>query len=414
MPLPPVSPQPTVRSNASGDDLSADRHALAAPADVQTSVPTLGAYLARASGHERGKARAIFRWLAANVDYDVAALAAFSMPSAGPDDVLRRRRAVCQGFSDLFVALAQTAGLDAAAVSGYARGASYRVGEPYTEHDRHAWNAVKCEGRWMLIDPTWGAGHVDVRSSGYTRCFDPFWFFTPPEQFIHTHWPSDTRWQLLSRPMSQSEQEALPYYRSEWFTHGLSANHLHGHTITCTGSTEITIHAPDGVTVMGQLAEHNADGEPPWTLSQHDGSGWAVRVVTPSVGSHILRLYCMPAAAVAYTWCADLRITASHLASRPVPFPHQLAGFAQHRARLVSPVAGLLRSGDRVHFEVHCPAVADIAVIQGKEWTHLRRVGAAFSGDVRVKPGRLAVAACAATRRTTQRSYEFLLQYDVR
>ncbi len=414
VPLSSPAPHSVARSNVPDDDHSADQHAIAAPAEARASVSALAAYLARASIHERGKARAIFRWLAANIEYDVAALAAPSKPSNAPDDVLRRRRAVCQGFSDLFVALAHGAGLNAAAVSGYARGAFYRAAEPYTEQDRHAWNAIKIDGGWMLLDPTWGAGHVDVRDGAYTRCFDPFWFLTPPDHFIHTHWPTDTRWQLLSRPLSLAEQEQLPYYRSEWFTLGLSAPLLHGHTISCSDSTEITIHAPDDVAVMGQLGENDTLAGLPWTLSQHDKTGWIVRIVPPAVGSHVLRLYCRRAEASAYAWCADFRLAATHVTSPAVPFPRQLAGFEQHRARLVSPVSGVLRHKDRVRFEVYCPDVADVAAIQGREWTHLKRAGRTFAEEITVKQGQLTLAACAATRGSATRSYDALLQYDVR
>lgn len=182
----------------------ADSLALAIPASATGSVDTLAAYLNRGLTSDTERARAIYTWLTANVDYDVAAYfrGRLGIPSQLPADVLRRRRAVCDGFSGLFYALGTRMGLEVAVVQGVAKGGN---GDPRSEQQRggHSWNAVKVDGEWRLVDATWGAGDLIGRS--FVRRVREFYFFADPERLVFSHLPRESRWQLLPRPLSGSE-----------------------------------------------------------------------------------------------------------------------------------------------------------------------------------------------------------------
>jgi hypothetical protein len=68
------------------------------------------------------------------------------------------------------------------------------------ETDQHAWNAVKIEGSWRLVDVTWASQVTGVREG---------FFMVPPEQFIETHYPSHSDWQLLKgQEWSESQFDA--------------------------------------------------------------------------------------------------------------------------------------------------------------------------------------------------------------
>lgn len=47
-------------------------------------------------------------------------------------------------------------------LSGYSKGYGYTVGQAFEGDSTHAWNAVYLEGRWHLLDSTWGSGNVDT------------------------------------------------------------------------------------------------------------------------------------------------------------------------------------------------------------------------------------------------------------
>src|SRR2546422_542446 len=72
-----------------------DRHALTAPPDVELTVERLAAYLVRPARDDREKMRALFRWMADRIAYDVQAFFQGQHGELRPEAVLRRRRAVC-------------------------------------------------------------------------------------------------------------------------------------------------------------------------------------------------------------------------------------------------------------------------------------------------------------------------------
>jgi transglutaminase-like putative cysteine protease len=75
-----------------------------------------------------------------------------------PDDVLRRRRGVCQDFAHLQIACLRSLGLSARYVSGYLRTESQGSEPRWTGADAsHAWLSAFCPGQgWVDFDPTNG------------------------------------------------------------------------------------------------------------------------------------------------------------------------------------------------------------------------------------------------------------------
>lgn len=56
-------------------------------------------------------------------------------------------------------------------LSGYSKGHGYRTGQTFAGEYDHAWNAVYLDGRWHLVDSTWGSGCIDDCFSKFTfRC----------------------------------------------------------------------------------------------------------------------------------------------------------------------------------------------------------------------------------------------------
>lgn len=158
------------------------------------------------SASDSGKARAFFTWIAHNIRYDVDE---YKNPSPNADNqeaevVIKTKKGVCQGYSNLFAELCNMSALECVLISGHIRqDGRYR---PYG----HAWNAVKIAGRWRLVDATWGAGVLDEKEK-YQALFDDSYFLSEPERFIEEHYPFDPLWQLLPKPVS-----LVDYRKSNW------------------------------------------------------------------------------------------------------------------------------------------------------------------------------------------------------
>lgn len=143
------------------------------------------------------KARAIFVWLHHNIDYNTHALFTNTVKGSTPASTLATGLAVCEGYAGLFTALASKAGLESMVVGGHGKGLGFEAiapGAPLPPEDAtgHAWNVVKIDnGQWKLIDPCWGAGHVNGWGKPYERSFHPIHFIGSNEEFGRSHFPSD-------------------------------------------------------------------------------------------------------------------------------------------------------------------------------------------------------------------------------
>jgi hypothetical protein len=172
-----------------------DRYALKAPKKINTSIVKLSEYLTDPYEDDLEKVRSIFTWLIYNIDYDNTAYNDGNKRiNQSNEDVLTRKKAVCFGYATLFKALCEAANIEAEVVSGFSKqtlGSATKLGE-----NNHAWNAVKINGKWQLLDATWTSG-LKTTTDDFMKTFDVTYFLPSPELFICNHLPADPMWQLL-------------------------------------------------------------------------------------------------------------------------------------------------------------------------------------------------------------------------
>lgn len=193
-------------NNASWSNV--DRHALAAPAHLESNTHKLGAYLGEPFTDQASKLRAVFRWVTDRMQYDTDSFRRGRQNSQTAQQALSARVATCDGFSNLFEELAKHAGAPVVTVIGYAKDALHQKGEGFAETN-HAWNLAEINGRWWLIDSTWGAGFDDGQH--FVKQFDPFYFLIPPEQLVLTHFAHEAHRRVGHHSSNVSEFRALPY-----------------------------------------------------------------------------------------------------------------------------------------------------------------------------------------------------------
>lgn len=180
------------------------------------------------------QARAVFTWIATNIKYDVPQFLAgsgvrqiaYSFRSQEEklqkerqfklDLVMttwRSKKAVCHGYSELYNHLAGLVGLESILIPGSSKSHPTHIGKLPVAAD-HAWNAVKTNGKWHLLDVTWGAGGIDGNTKKFLPRFNDSYFFTDPEIFFLNHFPDDKR--LLMTNRSPEEFAQLPLYYGEY------------------------------------------------------------------------------------------------------------------------------------------------------------------------------------------------------
>jgi len=183
------------------------------------------------------KTRAIFKWITENIAYDNKYFNKYNYKGREPKtyrcdednqeceinkqvwengyvmNVLDKGKGVCEGYALLFKKMCTIAGIDAEMVTGYVRTEDYEVGTA-GELD-HAWNAVRINGNYYLLDPTWAAGGCRKDDDGkllpFHKHFNNFYWLTPPEDFAKNHYPEDPKWVLLAN-YSKDKFSLNPYY----------------------------------------------------------------------------------------------------------------------------------------------------------------------------------------------------------
>ena len=288
----------------------ADRRAIQAPEAEATSVRVLAGYLTEGLASDEEKVRAIYRWMTEHIQYDLNGFRTSDYGDLTPDGVLKRRSAVCEGYSGLFESLVKAAGFEVAVVSGFAKGLGFSAGDAVPAGFNHAWNAVKVRGEWKLLDCTWGAGALNEQGE-YVRGFEPFYFFTPPDQFIYSHFPSDPKWQLLDEPLSRQAFEDLPQVKPAFFLCGLRfLGAPQAHILAEGPIVAVPIVIPEDTNMVATLliGEYPAVNGGARFLSGPEGE--AVQILAPAPGTYTLRLFAAKGlSATLVDWAADLRIT---------------------------------------------------------------------------------------------------------
>jgi len=205
----PAPPTPAAVAVDDGIYAAIDRHALEAPPSVEKSLGRLAAYLVRPARNDAEKARAIYRWIGDNIAYDVQPKVFSGRSSqAAAEQTLKTRKGLCDGYASLFYELARRSGLEARRIRGYSKGHSYYPGKRF-DGVNHEWIAVKIDGDWRLMDPTWGAGIIE--GGRFVKKFDAIYFLTPPAYFLFDHLPADPDWQLVGKKMKLADFEAQTY-----------------------------------------------------------------------------------------------------------------------------------------------------------------------------------------------------------
>lgn len=248
----PAGPAPDPRALAVPDSL---RAALAKNPD--SALPLLVRRLTLGVADESTNARVIHDWVADNLGYDADA---YFRNDTCPGDVagaLRSGRSACAGFANVYETMCRLAGLECVTIPGYARGYGFHsFGDEDPGAKNHAWNAVLVDGRWRLLDPTWGAGHISGR--GFVKSYDEDYFFADPAAFIYTHFPADPAWQLLPEPVSDSAFRELPYLRGRFFGYGLLLATPLARQTRVEDRSVVAIAVPDGITLIARMVSSDS------------------------------------------------------------------------------------------------------------------------------------------------------------
>ena len=370
-----------------------DNYAVNTPKSVEGTISGLATYLAKPARDDFEKSRLLYRWVAQNIAYDAAAFFSKNLGDQSAEATLRRRTAVCGGYSALFQALGRAAGLEVETVEGWAKGYGYD-GKTLASATAHAWTGVRVGGAWHLIDSTWGAGSLN-ESRQFVRAFEPYYWLTPPEQLIISHFPEDSRWQLLATPVSEAGFVALPELKAGYFSFGLQLPQGTVATTQTVSRATLLIGAPSDVFLSAAVEQNGQRLPATWTFVQRNGAQYEVEAVFPGAGRYTLVIFAKRGTDTAtYEGVATLGYDVSQGQATFAGFPKTYLGFGDGNAYLYTPKESGLAIGSSQVFKLRVPKAQDVQIIAGNAWTELPKQGDIFEGPstITAKP----VKVCAA------------------
>ncbi len=180
----------------------------------------LSKFITRDFASEEDKVRAIYTWIIQNIAYDPDEYKQFDYTFTNyrerneKDEKLRAKIiqrtlqkgvAVCEGYAMLFEKLCEQQGIKNYLVRGDIKSNFPDIGRPFKRI--HMWNVATIDGKPYLFDATWGAGKYNgkfIKEPSY------FYFETPPELFIKTHYPDMPEDAFLDETPSKKQFSERP------------------------------------------------------------------------------------------------------------------------------------------------------------------------------------------------------------
>jgi len=197
---------------------------------------------------DKEKVRAYYTWISHNIDYDLNRYYQFTAPQMQVtfsserlnksvrqqrnnkliSETLTSKKAICLGFSTLFNELCLRSGIEAQIIKGITKLSTNEINT--TRHVKdHAWNVVKINEEWRLVDVTWSTGYEDMDTGLWIKRFNDFYFFTQPNAFLNSHLPENWKFQLVDTPISIKTFFETPIFYSNYFKSGVQiANNQKG------------------------------------------------------------------------------------------------------------------------------------------------------------------------------------------
>ncbi|KAA1241006.1 transglutaminase domain-containing protein [Aquimarina sp. RZ0] len=179
-------------------------------------------YVSKNINNKKQIAEFFYYWMSLNIEYDYDLLKKIRSKrlskleqdqSSNTDYIFKEKKAVCIGYSTLFQEFLSAFDIESEIIVGYAKTEENPTLELEVDTDfLHAWNALKINNNWILVDVTW--------AKQFEGAITDFYFDIDPERNILTHYPNDSKWQLLKNPISISDFNKLPYIHSFYFQTG--------------------------------------------------------------------------------------------------------------------------------------------------------------------------------------------------
>lgn len=181
---------------------------------------------------KENQVRATFYWVANNIKYNLTEYYNPSRKRIGfsytdeadklrklqaikdsiVEQTLTTRQAVCEGYAQTLSKVFTLLELENYVIKGYVRNSIRDINNELLMPN-HAWNVVKVNEEWMVLDATWAAG--SVINGRWQVSFDDYYFNIPRKNYLKTHYPEEKKW-MLGQKLSKKSFYSQPIFTPEF------------------------------------------------------------------------------------------------------------------------------------------------------------------------------------------------------
>ena len=177
-----------------------DKKTLQIPDSLTKTTDLIAKYITSNFSTDKDKSRAIFIWVASNIQYDIDNMFAINFYEKKEEKIakpLRTRKGICENYASLFTDICIKSGIKSFVIEGYTKQ------NGFTDYIPHAWSAALIDTSWYLFDPTWGSGYTN--GGKFFKKINNDYFKVSPSKLIKSHIPFDYLWQFLNYPITNQE-----------------------------------------------------------------------------------------------------------------------------------------------------------------------------------------------------------------
>ena len=378
--------------------------------NYQTMISSMVAAKKQYSLSEAECAYLVYKWLSQNVVYDC-----YGLNHGGIDftevGTYNKGKGVCAGYSLIFEKMCDSLGLESNYVVGYSKGAGFTPGVIPRQSD-HAWNSVKIDSSYYLVDSTWGSGSCE--GDTYTASFNEFYFCTNPEAFIRTHLPEEKQWQLVSPTITLETFVNTLGLSGTFYSNGFTDISPDLATFSSTNAFKVTLNFDESnnIALINNLyllqgntymAQNNA-------CMYSKGKGVAeITCITNYKGEYMLRIFGGPAGSESYPQIVEYIIQSTTTATNPLGFPTVYGLYSNSDMNIVEPLYSPLSRGKAYSFKFTTTTYDNLYLyVENGNPIKLDKSGNVFSkSSVTVQGSSVAVVTLSGNY------YQYILVYNV-
>jgi hypothetical protein len=312
----------------------------------------------------------VFYWIVRNIEYDTIPYVGRKHVDKSAEAVFRTRKAVGDGYANLFKRLCDDLDLICEKVHGYSKAYIFDSYNKSSVPIDHTWNAVQINQYWYLIDITCSAGHVD-NNKVFKRELNSYYFLPQPNEMIYHHFPAIERWQLLKEPITMAQYMQMPKIWPQFFQFDLQlinpSDTIHVDLDPRQSYAMVQIQAPRSVSLIANftLNDKEVDGGNQIVFDSHKRL-YRCYFAPASIGVHIIRFFVKDDSTDngSYNIAAELELDIRKMPSKPISFPKTWKSFFELNLEIIWPCNTHLIKMDHgdTHTDILIRAPSDVEI----------------------------------------------------